>query len=188
MQTFMRLLQIAVLLFISNPAVASSQANWIDALSLTLGTDDNSNETDLIRIGFQNQWERSWFEGGAWFVSGYWDTELGYLQSDYGSHDELLDVSLTPVLRLQRDASLSSGVTPYAEAGIGAHLLSDTRLGEQAFSTAFQFGSHLGVGLGFGERGQYELSYRFQHISNMGIKEPNDGLELHLLRLGYSFP
>ena len=144
--------------------------------------------TDLIRIGLQNRWERSWFEGGAWYVSGYWDAELAYLESDRGDHNELVDVSLTPVLRVQRDASLSSGVTPFAEAGIGAHLLSDTRLGVRVFSTAFQFGSHIGLGLGFGERGQYELSYRYQHLSNADIKQPNDGLDLHLLRLGYNFP
>jgi len=41
--------------------------------------------------------------------------------------------------------------------------------------------------LGFGRHGQYELGYRYQHISNAGIKRPNDGLNLHMLRLGYSF-
>ena len=188
MRTMHRLLLTASLLLTLQTAIASSEVKWIDALSLTLGSDNNSNETDLVRIGFQNRWERSWFEGGAWFVSGYWDTQLGYMESDIGSHDELLDLSLTPILRLQRDASLSSGVTPYAEAGIGAHLLSETRLGKREFSTAFQFGPLIGVGLGFGERGQYELSYRFQHITNLDIKKPNDGLELHLLRLGYNFP
>jgi len=45
----------------------------------------------------------------------------------------------------------------------------------------------LGFGLGFGEKGQYELSYRYQHISNGDIKTPNNGMNLHLLRLGYSF-
>ena len=94
---------------------------------------------------------------------------------------------MTPVLRLQRDANLSSGVTPYAEAGIGTHLFSNTKLGNRDFSTAFQFGSIVGVGVGFGERGQYELSYRFQHLSNADIKKPNDAHDLHLLRLGYNF-
>ena len=188
MRTITRLLLIPLLLSAQLPAMASSPANWVDAISFTLGNDENSNQTDVYRIGLQNKWERSWFEGGAWYVSGYWDAELAYLESDIGRHDELWDISLTPILRLQRDADLSSGVTPYAEAGIGAHLFSDTRLGNRIFSTAFQFGSLIGVGLGFGVRGQYELSYRFQHTSNADIEEPNDGLDLHLLRLGYNFP
>ena len=188
MRTITRLLLISLLLSAQLPAMASSPANWVDAISFTLGNDENSNQTDVYRIGLQNKWERSWFEGGAWYVSGYWDAELAYLDSDIGRHDELWDISLTPILRLQRDADLSSGVTPYAEAGIGAHLFSDTRLGNRIFSTAFQFGSLIGVGLGFGVRGQYELSYRFQHTSNADIEEPNDGLDLHLLRLGYNFP
>ncbi|MBT8117252.1 MAG: acyloxyacyl hydrolase [Gammaproteobacteria bacterium] len=187
MRTIATNLLVPLLLLAQVPAMASSPPNWIDAVSFTLGKDDNSNDTGVYRIGFQNKWERSWFEGGAWFLSGYWDTELGYLETDIGVYNELVDVSVTPVLRLQRDADLSSGVTPYAEAGFGPHLISETRLGRRILSTAFQFGSLIGLGVGFGERGQYELSYRFQHISNADIKTPNDGLELHLLRLGYNF-
>jgi hypothetical protein len=78
-------------------------------------------------------------------------------------------------------------VSPFAEAGIGAHLLSDTRIGNRDLGSAFQFGSLISLGVGFGERGQYELAYRFQHLGNTGIKQPNDGLKLHLLRLGYNF-
>jgi hypothetical protein len=111
------------------------------------------------------------------------------MESDINNSDnsDLVDISLTPVFRYQRDANLSSGVTPYMEAGTGPHLISNTRLGFQKYSTAFQFGTLLGFGLGFGENGQYEVAYRFQHISNADIKKPNDGINLHLLRLGYSF-
>ena len=163
--------------------------NWIDAISVSFGQDEDSNETDVYRIGLQNSWERTWFNGGAWYVGGYWDAELAYMDSDYSGakNSDLFDISLTPVFRLQRDTALSSGVSPYAEAGIGPHLISDTRLGRQQYSTAFQFGSLIGAGLGFGDRGQYQLGYRFQHISNADIKTPNDGMNLHLLRLAYSF-
>ena len=166
---------------------SSPAAPWIDSVSFSLGKDNDSNDTDVYYVGFQNKWERSWFEGGAWYLSGYWDAEIGYMETDIGFDNELVDFSLTPVLRFQRDASLSSGVTPYAEAGFGPHLVSDTRLGKRDLTTAFQVGSILGFGVGFGERGQYELSYRFQHISNLNIKKPNDGIDMHLLRLGYNF-
>jgi len=174
--------------FICSSAHAAGN-NWIDAMSFTYGEDDSNKETTLYRIGLQNKWDRTWLNDGAWYVGGYWDAELAYLESDHknSENDELFDLSLTPVFRLQRDASLSSGISPYAEAGIGPHLLSETRLGVDRYSTAFQFGSLVGVGLGFGDKGQYEISYRFQHLSNANIKRPNDGINLHLLRLGYSF-
>lgn len=163
--------------------------NWIDAMSLTYGEDNDNNETRVYRLGLQNKWERSWLHGGAWYVGGYWDAELAYMESDheYSENDELFDLGLTPVFRMQRDAELSSGVSPYAEVGVGPHLISETRLGNQQYSTAFQIGGMLGFGLGFGEKGQYELSYRYQHISNGDINTPNNGMNLHLLRLGYSF-
>lgn len=184
----LKTLMTILLAFGLGTSALASDSRWIDALSFTYGQDEDSSDIEAYRVGLQNRWERTWFNGGAWYLGGYWDAELAWIDSDNNDegNTELWDLSLTPVLRYQRDAELSSGVTPFAEAGIGAHLLSDTRLGDQKLSTAFQFGSMVGFGLGFGERGQYELSYRFQHISNADIKKPNDGLNLHLLRLGYA--
>jgi len=189
MNSFKRLLPVTLLLAAQAITMDAGANDWIDAVSFTYGQDEDSNDTDIYRLGLQNRWERTWFKGGAWYLGGYWDAELAYVESDAGGNgnSNLLDLSLTPVFRYQRDANLSSGVTPYAEAGIGPHLFSRTQLGLQKYSTAFQLGSLIGFGLGFGGNGQYEIAYRYQHISNAGIKNPNDGLNLHLLRLGYSF-
>jgi opacity protein-like surface antigen len=180
---------LAILLLACMTTAAANGSRWVDSVSLTLGTDEDSLDADVYRLGLQNRWGRTWFNGGAWNVGGYWDAELAYFEADadHGENNNLYDISLTPVFRLQRDTALSSGVSPFADAGIGAHLLSETSLGDNNFSTAIQFGSLIGFGLGFGKHGQYELGYRFQHISNAGIKEPNDGISLHLLRLGYAF-
>jgi hypothetical protein len=187
MTQYRRLLPLLAVIFSTTAQAAGN--NWIDAMSLTYGEDMDNNETTLYRLGLQNKWERTWLNDGAWYVGGYWDVELAYMESDHdkSKNDNLFDLGLTPVFRMQRDASLSSGVSPYAEAGIGPHLISETRLGNQQYSTAFQFGSLIGFGLGFGDRGQYEISYRYQHISNADIKTPNQGMNLHMLRLGYSF-
>jgi hypothetical protein len=91
------------------------------------------------------------------------------------------------VLRLQRDAEISSGFAPFSEVGVGGHLLSEDVIGKRELGTGFQLASHIGVGLGFGEKGRYELAYRFQHLTNAGIKSPNNGLDLHLLSFGYHF-
>jgi hypothetical protein len=182
-----RLLPLLAVIFTATAQAAGN--NWIDAISLTYGEDMDDNETTLYRLGLQNKWERTWLNDGAWYVGGYWDAELAYMESDHknSENDSLFDLGLTPVFRMQRDASISSGVSPYAEIGIGPHLISETRLGKQQYSTALQFGSLIGFGLGFGGRGQYEISYRFQHLSNADIKTPNQGMNLHLLRLGYNF-
>ncbi len=187
MKTTPQLLIILLLLFSHALPVNASERSWIDAVSITLGESNDSDDTDVLRAGIQKRWRHSWFTGGAWYLGGYWDSELAFMEADTGSTDEVLGLSITPVVRYQRDARLSSGVTPFAEAGLGFHLLSDTHIGDNDLSSAFQFGSLVGVGVGFGERGQYELSYRFTRLSNADIKKPNDGLDMHLLKLGYNF-
>ena len=164
--------------------------NWIDAVTIGYGKESNTSDADIYRLSMQHKWNRTWFNGGAWYVGGYWDAGLAYLNAnaaDSGENSDLFDLSLISVFRWQRDASLSSGVSPFAEAGIGPHLLSETRLADQAYSTALQLGTLVGFGIGFGGRGQYELSYRYQYVSNLDFKKPNDGMNQHLLRLGYAF-
>jgi hypothetical protein len=186
MTSLPRILLVSLLL----PASLTTQgagSRWVDSVSATAGRDNNSNKTDIYRLGMQNKWNRTWFDSGAWFVGGYWDLSLAYWDSNQDSNRHLYDLSLTPVVRLQRDAEISSGVTPFSEIGVGGHLLTDQKIGNRDLATTFQFGSHIGVGLGFGDKGRYELAYRFQHLSNASIKDPNDGIELHLLSVGYNF-
>jgi hypothetical protein len=140
----------------------AAENRWIDSLSASIGEDKNSNQMDVYRIGIQNRWNRTWFNDGAWYLGGYWDG-------------------------LQRDAEISSGFAPFSEVGVGGHLLSEDVIGKRELGTGFQLASHIGVGLGFGEKGRYELAYRFQHLTNAGIKSPNNGLDLHLLSFGYHF-
>ena len=63
-------------------------------------------------------------------------------------------------------------------------MLSDTRIGRRDLSTAWQFGSHIGAGV---TCGQFEIGYRFQHLSNASIKEPNDGIDFHILSASLRF-
>jgi hypothetical protein len=85
------------------------------------------------------------------------------------------DVSLTPLFRWSGMDMGSARL--FIEAGLGAHLLSQTRINtERVFSTAFQFGEIGVIGLGFGDRHRYEIGALIQHVSNAAIKEPNNGL------------
>jgi lipid A 3-O-deacylase len=187
MTMFVRLLIVPMLLLAYLTLAHGAESRWVDSITVSLGKDNDTNKTNAIQLGLQNKWNRTWFNDGAWFVGGFWDVSLGYLKSDINQDTSLTDLSLTPFLRLQRDAQLSSGVTPFSQIGLGGHLLSDTELGNRDLATRLQFGPQVGVGLGFGQKGNYELTYRYQYLTNGGIKQPNDGLKMHFLSFGYAF-
>jgi len=183
----LRFLLITFLLLSQPLQVSAGDRPRVDALSFAFGESNHSGNSDVQRAGFQKKWHYSWFDGGAWFLGGYWDNALTHMKADTGHTQAVYDFSVTPVFRYQRDAGLSSGITPFAEAGFGLHLLTDTHIGNRSLSTAFQFGSLFGLGLGFGDRGQYELSYQYTSLTNGDLKQPNDGFDAHMLKLGYNF-
>ena len=113
-------------------------------------------------------------------VDHWHGTEAGAVVSD------LWDVSATPVVRLQASGDPGPGV--FLDIGFGVHLISETRINaHRQFSTVFQFGEFLGPGIRFGSRGQVDLSFRVQHVSNGNIEEPNNGLNFRTLVLQYRF-
>jgi lipid A 3-O-deacylase len=172
---------LATVLTLCSFAVAPAHA--IDGMSVELGTGDHA---DMARVGVQWDWKQRWFQGANWHLGGYWDLAAGYWHEGdtrAGQHDGLFDLGITPVFRIQPNGL----VGPYVEAAIGFHLLSHTSIGNRRFSTAFQFGDHVGFGYRFGARGGYDLGYRFQHLSNASIKRPNSGINFHQIRLQYNF-
>jgi len=66
-------------------------------------------------------------------------------------------------------------------------LISNSSIGDTRMSTAFQFGSHIGFGYRFGVTNSFDIGYRFQHLSNAGIKHPNSGINFHQIRLQHNF-
>lgn len=138
------------------------------------------------RAAIQWDWKKQWFRGSTWHLGGYWDLSMGYWRDGSvapGQNDDIVDVGITPVFRIQPNALKG----PYVEAGIGAHLLSHSSIGDKRLSTSFQFGDHIGIGYRFGDRGAFDLGYRFQHHSNAGSKRPNPGINFHQVRMQYHF-
>ena len=155
-------------------------AHAADGLSVELG---HNHELRLWRIGVQSDWERTWSAGRTWEIGGYWDFAFGGWRNGEGT---LYDVGVTPVFRLRRRAPSWPSPSPYLEAAIGFHLLSDLEISsDRIFSTKFQFGDHIGAGMRFGPRGRYDLSVRLQHLSNGGIRRPNPGVDFIQIRLSY---
>ncbi|MEW5944333.1 MAG: acyloxyacyl hydrolase [Pseudomonadota bacterium] len=157
----------------------------LDGASFQLGNGDG---TDMVRAGLQWDWRKTWFDTSPWRLGGYWDISLGAWHAHNGAGDtgDIVDLGVTPVFRLRQN--VKTGFAPYFEFAIGFHVLSHTRLDAQRqFGSSFQFGDHLGVGACFGPKQQYDLAYLYQHLSNGGIKEPNDGINFSQLRFAYHF-
>jgi len=101
----------------------------------------------------------------------------------------VLDASVTPFLRWPVGRLGESPL--FADLGIGFHAISHTRINaEREMSTGFQFGEFAGISTHVnGEAGEdgFELGLRLQHVSNGGIKHPNDGITYPLITLSRPF-
>ena len=148
----------------------------------------NGNSTDTTRIGVIQNFDRQWFTDGNWQVAGFWEAALGSWRghSAFGNNQTVTDLGLTPVFRFEQKNP--DGIAPYLEGAIGFHLISPAFIYDnRRFGSSFQFGDHVGAGVRFGDHQQFDLGYRFQHLSNGGIKKPNQGINLNQIHLIYHF-
>jgi hypothetical protein len=100
------------------------------------------------------------------------------------ANSDIWDASVTPFIRWPLKAG---GMAFAIDAGIGLHALSHTEINaERKMSTAIQFGEFLGVSVPLDESA-YELGVRLQHVSNGGIKHPNDGITYVAVVLSRTF-
>jgi hypothetical protein len=91
---------------------------------------------------------------------------------------------ITPVLRLGLDAAPRW----FVEAGVGANAIWPLyRNGSRRFSTTLNFGDLIAVGRSFGGADRNEISLRFEHFSNAGIKNPNPGENFVQMRYTWRF-
>lgn len=107
-------------------------------------------------------------------------------ESDAKYNHSLTDGSVMAEVRygLSSEASVRS----FAEAGLGLHLMSHTRIANRQLGVAFGFGTQLAVGAVFGDNGRYELAAFAHHVSNGGIKDPNDGINYFGVRCRVALP
>lgn len=125
-------------------------------------------------------------ERGGWRLVGYPELQLNVHRDD---GDDLVQAGVFATFRA---APARAGLRPYIEAGLGANLFSRTDLGDESYSTRFQFGEHVGVGLAWGGNAAGGgnatwVGLRYSHYSNAGIKKPNPGLEALQLIVGHRF-
>src|ERR1700741_4358487 len=84
-------------------ALSGPHARAVAGVAVEAGGGDG---TDMARIAVQWDWGKRWFQGADWHLGGYWNLGLGYWRRDDvrpGENDNIVEVGLTPVFRLQRN-------------------------------------------------------------------------------------
>ena len=163
---------------------AHAQHGLVDGYSVEAGGGEH---VQVLRLSAQKDWNKNWFATSGYHLSGYWDANLAYWRANRwddiaGNRKNLAVVGVTPVFRWEADDKLGL----YGEAGIGASVFSSVYTNtHRQLSTAFEFADHVGVGYVFSNK--LDLGVRLQHYSNGGIKHPNGGVNLALVRASYKF-
>lgn len=113
-------------------------------------------------------------------LAGFWDLNNVYL------------ISWAPNFMLA--PADRSGLYPYLQFGVGIALLSDDRFeyydsnpwhdGESDMGSFFQFENGLALGLVYQ---RLNLRAKVYHYSNLGLAEPNGGMNVVELGVGYQF-
>jgi hypothetical protein len=168
-------------------SVVSVDTRAVDFAGAEIGLNDGD---AIWRIGAAADWD--WFpnlmESGRWTLAAQLELSASYWDGDAGrtGTSSLAEAGFGPALRLSR-APQAGGVAPFFEAGTGLHVMSSDEIQDLDFDLAFAIGSHIGLGLRFGERAQYELGYRYYHLSNADIGDTNPGINFHVVRFVYHF-
>src|SRR5512135_1028236 len=102
-------------LLIAGLGLASSSR--ADGIAIEAGHGD---ATDMGQVSLIRQWDRQWFTGGNWYLTGYWEASVGRWHSTDAGGKGIWDVGRAPVFRLQ---SKANGVRPYVEGAIGIHFI-----------------------------------------------------------------
>ncbi|MFC6144884.1 acyloxyacyl hydrolase [Paraburkholderia silvatlantica] len=102
------------------------------------------------------------------------------IQEQPGSHPDMRDVRRNTGVSLHKS---SGSIRPFAEAGAGVRLLSRVdETPDRGFFSSFQFSDMAGVGAQFGVHRTCQAGFRFQHLSNAGLRHSNPGISFRYIQ------
>lgn len=130
---------------------------------------------DNVQVG--TQWTQDWHRMGEGELAYGLAAEAAVWTSN---SDPLVQLSVVPLL--QYDFMTSADWQPFAFAGVGPAWISATQLGTRDLASEFQFSSRAGVGF---TQDRHSWALEARHLSNGGIKQPNQGISYWNLTYGY---
>lgn len=178
----------AVLLAVAAAAAAgATQAQGLrpSGAFLQAGSGDDKVQVAGIGVLWPWSWRRATAGGGEW--TGQTQLSLADLRVDgfHGERQHITQVALVPLLRYRPDAGQSRW---FVEGGIGVSYMDRLLVTpDKVMSTRWNFSDNLAIGRDFGDQAQHEISLRLQHTSNAGIRHPNPGLNLWMVRYAARF-
>lgn len=128
----------------------------------------------------------AWGNPDGWLVNLQWEVALAEWNTRRGvnSHN-VTEFGFSPIVRLEKRGG---ALVPFLEGSVGVRVLSHAGTSDDhRMGSAFQFADMVGVGVAFGAKRQAEAGFRFQHISNAGIKQPNPGTNFYTGYVRYRF-
>ncbi len=153
-----------------------------DRVFLNLGRSSR----DATVAGAGLRWESRWRSqrlGGEF--SGAFDVSLTHWSAISQGRQAYGQLSLVPLLRWRPFDGESAW---FVEAGIGASFHHrHYEVGEVRMGSRWNFHDVLALGRTFGPDGRREWSLRAVHVSNAGIRRPNPGEDLIVLRWSYRY-
>ena len=148
-------------------AASAAEPQWI----AVFGRGTESADTDIVRLAYRHPLK----ENGAWWRPSHAQFGASVWQvPDIRGTTRRFDLNASAIWRAERGWG-------YYEGGFGGYLLSKTiNNDETRVPSAFEFGSHLGIGMRLARDQTIGIAY--QHLSNAGIKQPNGGIDLVLIQ------
>lgn len=147
-----------------------------------------SGEVDVHAASVGVQWPWAWRTaalGGEFSVRTELFGSVWRAHAAGSGRESFFQLGLVPLLRYR----FAQGRSPwFVEGGIGLSVTDQRFVSrDREFGSTWNFSDNLAVGRNFGEQGRQELSLRLQHTSNAGLKKPNPGLNLVMLRYASAF-
>ncbi|MGC9943372.1 MAG: acyloxyacyl hydrolase [Verrucomicrobiota bacterium] len=119
----------------------------------------------------------TWKFCSDWRLQPRFDISGGWLG---GEHTDAFVATFGPEIELRK------GRFPITlEGGSSPTVLTKDRFGGENFGDHVQFTSHIGLNWYLTEH--FSLGYRFQHMSNAGLGNPNPGLNMNVFSFTYHF-
>lgn len=164
-------------------ACASAYAD--PAVHFAFGRDPGHN-INKYEVGVNWDSGFNWGNPQGWLFKLQWEAELAEWNTLSGTnHHNVTEFGFSPIWRLEKRGG---AWVPFLEASVGVRMMSSKYTSEEHRSgSLFQFSDMLGLGVAFGPRTAYEAGFRYQHVSNAGIKQPNPGSGFYTGYVRYRF-